>query len=758
MYAHRNPCFGKDFFLIIFVTQNLIMSKLLAPNGKPSNLTAEQYKLVRTPAFKKWFGDWQNDPKNASKIIDGNGEPLPVYHGTTEDFSVFDGGSFFTDDYMNADGYASGEIVLEVFLNVKKPLIINAKGNKWDNLKSKYGSSTREITGDLDLEKYDGVIFKNINDNWFDDESEFTQNVFFSINPNQIKLADGTNTTFDGGNPDIRFNDGGITLYENALNDGLFEDGGVTNKKVYVSIKLDFSYKKISDDIKDFNKFFYTYNDKNFIELKNQELKGVVGVSKSSWNIADWFIFRDALIVMNYNDFIKLNKVTEIDYNDPYQLMKDDCKIFHRLYDHSEKQEEKYKKSDRKSVYGKIIKNLVLEFNLYKNEFYNTNKELEISKIEYFLNPYETGKFYEWLSDNDIILNSPVDLANSILEFTSLTYEKTGLNYWGSSGINEYTLTLSDILPIVEKGVIKAGQTYKDEQEIILDNKSLKIPKNSQLFFKIVGSQFLEKNNVEKLLNSNSNLLKLIDEYDLKSIYSVNFVSQKDLDKYRSKIDKKREEIFNEKLKLNKDNLFIKKNEIISELLKYFLDENIDIVYSKLDRQYTQKFYKEWEGEDTIYSLWYEIPEVQYILTSYQKIVKNEFHNLMLKPVSDINYYSFFSVIDSCYNNFNLFLEQHKDYISDINYRTDGIRFYVGDLTYEFLDSLRGYSDSEYINASKLSDKYRRLFGSDLFRYYSPNEIKLSYSKGGITQSNINSKKGNINIIAEIWNWFGIKF
>ena len=42
------------------------MSKHLAPNGKPSNLTPEQYKLVRTPAFKKWFGDWENSPETAS--------------------------------------------------------------------------------------------------------------------------------------------------------------------------------------------------------------------------------------------------------------------------------------------------------------------------------------------------------------------------------------------------------------------------------------------------------------------------------------------------------------------------------------------------------------------------------------------------------------------------------------------------------------------------------------------------------------------
>jgi len=65
--------------------------ELLAPNGKPSNLTPEQHKLVRTPAFKKWFGDWENDPKNASKVVDENGEPLVVYHGSPSlGIDVFD--------------------------------------------------------------------------------------------------------------------------------------------------------------------------------------------------------------------------------------------------------------------------------------------------------------------------------------------------------------------------------------------------------------------------------------------------------------------------------------------------------------------------------------------------------------------------------------------------------------------------------------------------------------------------------------------
>ena len=49
--------------------------RLLAPNGKISNLTEKQYAQVRTKAFKEWFGDWEriavnNVNKASSKDID----------------------------------------------------------------------------------------------------------------------------------------------------------------------------------------------------------------------------------------------------------------------------------------------------------------------------------------------------------------------------------------------------------------------------------------------------------------------------------------------------------------------------------------------------------------------------------------------------------------------------------------------------------------------------------------------------------------
>lgn len=55
--------------------------------GKASKVDAKELKMemggvLLNPNFKKWFGD--------SKVVDENGNPLVVYHGTANDFKVFD--------------------------------------------------------------------------------------------------------------------------------------------------------------------------------------------------------------------------------------------------------------------------------------------------------------------------------------------------------------------------------------------------------------------------------------------------------------------------------------------------------------------------------------------------------------------------------------------------------------------------------------------------------------------------------------------
>jgi len=61
---------------------------LLAPNGCVTNLSPEDWTYVRSPEFKAWAGDWEKG--EGSVILDANGEPEVLYHGTTRDFEKFD--------------------------------------------------------------------------------------------------------------------------------------------------------------------------------------------------------------------------------------------------------------------------------------------------------------------------------------------------------------------------------------------------------------------------------------------------------------------------------------------------------------------------------------------------------------------------------------------------------------------------------------------------------------------------------------------
>ena len=159
--------------------------RLLAPNGKKSNLTERQYAQVRTKAFKDWFGDWENNPENASKVVDENGEPLVVYHGTQDSFTTVD---FSKSDAGQGFYAASGKDTAEtyglnnkyaLFFNLRNPYIIEGFGQPWnklllndedyteEELKQPYKLkrlSTRDIENFAKNKGYDGVIFKDIID------------------------------------------------------------------------------------------------------------------------------------------------------------------------------------------------------------------------------------------------------------------------------------------------------------------------------------------------------------------------------------------------------------------------------------------------------------------------------------------------------------------------------------------------------------------------------------------------------------------
>ena len=61
----------------------------ITDSGSPVKMRISS--ATESQQFKRWFGDWQNDPENASKVVNADGTPKVVYHGSYKNFSVFDG-------------------------------------------------------------------------------------------------------------------------------------------------------------------------------------------------------------------------------------------------------------------------------------------------------------------------------------------------------------------------------------------------------------------------------------------------------------------------------------------------------------------------------------------------------------------------------------------------------------------------------------------------------------------------------------------
>lgn len=209
--------------------------KLLAPNGKPTNLTEAQYAQVRTKAFKDWFGDWENNPKNASKAVDENGEPLVVYHGTPENFNTFKDGAIFTTSNETAADKHYGK-AMPLFINIRNVKTIDYKGRDYTNnpLKSEYPkprNSFETIDNMVRVNKergFDGTIVLNVKDS-----TSYGIDEYIAINPNQVKSATENIGTYSTTNNDIRYRkvpNSSFEMLNSELQENLLKKGWTAEK------------------------------------------------------------------------------------------------------------------------------------------------------------------------------------------------------------------------------------------------------------------------------------------------------------------------------------------------------------------------------------------------------------------------------------------------------------------------------------------------------------------------------------------------
>lgn len=186
---------------------------------------------VMSTAFKRWFGD--------SKVVDAQGKPLVVYHGTGADIDSFRKGNgagsresrigfWFTENRDAAGEFAdfaargSGANVTPVYLRMENPLEVENYNQIRDLIdgftdfeKPDYivggrqirmtGDNVRhaELVADLRAKGHDGIVLRNTLTDSPDGVTPITQYVVFE--PTQIKSATGNRGTFDPNDPRISF-------------------------------------------------------------------------------------------------------------------------------------------------------------------------------------------------------------------------------------------------------------------------------------------------------------------------------------------------------------------------------------------------------------------------------------------------------------------------------------------------------------------------------------------------------------------------
>lgn len=139
---------------------------------------------INTPEFKNWFGD--------SKVVDKNGRPLVVYHGTNAEFDIFSKekikrgtGFWFSSNKETSKEYGD---IKEFYLSVKNPIDVNKNRNDFIKFAKE---AMPEIPNDMSehyiiSDALGSTAFKEYLQNKGYDAISLG-NSYIVFNPNQIK-------------------------------------------------------------------------------------------------------------------------------------------------------------------------------------------------------------------------------------------------------------------------------------------------------------------------------------------------------------------------------------------------------------------------------------------------------------------------------------------------------------------------------------------------------------------------------------------
>ena len=199
--------FDKDYFNSaegFFFTNRL-------STAKGYSATEDIINLPKINSIKDFENEVNKQFNNTDIKVKKNGNTFELYEVDNDYEDYIDEADNLSDlyvKYLEYKGDIGYSYNYKVYLNVKNPLIVDAKGEFWDKIKTDFSKdtmTTNELVDYARKNNYDGLIVKNVLDNALYNTSEEFYKPGIDIvafDSNQIKNVDNENPT---DNPDIRF-------------------------------------------------------------------------------------------------------------------------------------------------------------------------------------------------------------------------------------------------------------------------------------------------------------------------------------------------------------------------------------------------------------------------------------------------------------------------------------------------------------------------------------------------------------------------
>lgn len=258
----------------------------LKNDAQKTELNSED--ATRSQQFKDWFGNWENNPESASKVVNENGTPRVVYHGTKSDaFTVFDSskankkllnrlgnGYYFAADIESAERY--GDNVVSAYLDIKNPYRVYGKreGGMIEQMAEDFGMNASEISRNdiqdiLKEHGYDGVMLY---------QNKFADcGTMVAFEPTQIKSATDNIGTFDRNNSDIRYSLKSTSAIEEQNKKLMQENKALREYKRELEWRLGINRKELDERAirRLSKKVLKEYSSKYNAETLTQNLKNI---------------------------------------------------------------------------------------------------------------------------------------------------------------------------------------------------------------------------------------------------------------------------------------------------------------------------------------------------------------------------------------------------------------------------------------------------------------------------------------------------